>query len=1351
MKTSFCRVVLVFLASLSVYGLTACSGGGSSSTSSGGATTTPPAAVPTVTSISPAKVDAGTAATPLTVTGTNFTSTSAVQVGGTVEPTTYVSATQITASVPAGQLASGASLPIIVLNGNSTSATGAAVNLEIDNPSPVITSFTPSALVAGSASRTLAITGSGFVPTTTIQTNGTSRSTEYISDTQVNVVFTAADLAAGSTIALTAVNAAPGGGTSAAASLPVNYLVPLIESLAPAAVLVGTATPTTITVNGLDFTAATTVMVNATAHPITLVSSTQLTFVLSVAEQAAVSTLSVTVTNPAPGGGTSLARALSVSPPTQTPIITSLDPTAFVVGSPTTLLTVTGTNLTFSCVVQWNGTPLVTTSFSVNGTDASFLTATVPSSLLATAGTAMVTVTSPTAAVPLSNAVAVTIGNPPAPTLTSISPNYGPIGTVTPITLYGTGFTSSTTVSLNGTALPATYNVSDTGSSGFGSSSGSLSLALPASVLTVPGNYSFTVSTPAPGGGTSAPQIFSAYIPLVSNSMVYNPVDGLIYASIPGSVTSQMGNSIVSVNPQTGAMGTPIFVGSEPDKLALTADGHYLWVGLDGASAVRKVDLVAKTAGLQFSLPLVNGGIYDPAATPAALAALPGATDSVIVALSNTNFNSNVGLAIFDTGVARANVASNSNYGNQVYALQVDGTRDEVYAGGNGAYDTFTYDANGLTLKTAVANVNTASTAQDEMQLLPGKLLTDFGQVFDPEAGALLGTLYVSGQNVAQGAAFADIATNKIFMVDTTSGYLYSGFNQIQVFNLADYSSTGVTIPVNVPANVYPLYNSVAPTRLTRWGANGLAFHTPFGIYSLQSNSIVDLSSTSADLGVTLAGGGSSVTGDNTTFTAQITNSGPSAATDVVLTAQPPASGVIVSATSTLGTCSIVGGISCPIGSMASGATATVTLTVLQTTAGTSTVSVQVAGSATDANAANNSATASATITGAAYNVAPVLTSISPAAIVTGSPDTTLTVMGAGFTSASTVMLGATALTTSFATATQLTATVPAASIVQMGWAPVTVSTPTPGSGGPGGGVSAPLPLTVYSVITLGANHILYDPYSRQIMASVGSGSSTITGNSIAAINPDTASVGTPVSIGSQPTNLALSSDGQILYTVLTGSQSVARYNMLTGQPDFTYAVPANSSFDGGIVPRGIAVQPGSENTIALDLASFTGNAIYDFDPVNKTAAIRGQATGPYSGSCISFLDAGDLLAFDTDTSGSTLDHYVVNSAGFQYYNYSQYTTSTLNHFGCFKLSGGLAYANGGGIANPATTPATPVATLAGATGGGFSTSQALAPDASLQRAFYPAISLSGYTGSATDGITAFDLNTYQPTLTLAA
>ena len=527
-------------------------------------------------------------------------------------------------------------------------------------------------------------------------------------------------------------------------------------------------------------------------------------------------------------------------------------------------------------------------------------------------------------------------------------------------------------------------------------------------------------------------------------------------------------------------------------------------------------------------------------------------------------------------------------------------------------------------------------------------------------------------------------------------------------------------------------------SRLTRWGTNGLAFRTSQGLYSLRSNLVKDLSTTSADLGVTLAVSGGTTTGSTTTYTATVSNAGSSAATNVALTASIPATGVLQSVTPFAGVCSTSNGISCDLGGLANGASVTVAFAVLQSASGSATLTAQISASETDPTASNNQAAATATITGSAYNIAPAITAISPSSILSGSTDTVVTVTGSGFSSGSVVQLGGTALATTYTSAIGLVATVPAAQLTTLGWSALTVANPTPG-----GGTSNPLPLSVYSVITLGVNHILYDPYSRKIMASVGSGSSTVNGNSIVAITPDTATVGSPVSIGSQPTNLALTSDGQNLYTVLAGSQSVARFNMLTQQADYTYAVPANSGFYRGIALRGVATVPGTENTIVLDIAAYSGNAIYDFDPANQTAAIRGQATGPYTGSCNQFLDATHMVDFNID-SFPVLDQYIIGSTGFTTNSSGQlYTQSTLNQFGCFKLSGGIAFADGGGVANPASFPAVQLGVFATASGAGYLGEGNVAPDASLQQTYFVVNSAGAEYSSTADSIESFNNNTY--------
>lgn len=66
------------------------------------------------------------------------------------------------------------------------------------------------------------------------------------------------------------------------------------------------------------------------------------------------------------------------------------------------------------------------------------------------------------------------------------------------------------------------------------------------------------------------------------------------------------------------------------------------------------------------------------------------------------------------------------------------------------------------------------------------------------------------------------------------------------------------------------------------------------GFVSLRSSLVQDLSAVSADLGVALAVTGAGTTGTNSTYTATVTNNGPSPATGVGLNALVPSSGTLV-------------------------------------------------------------------------------------------------------------------------------------------------------------------------------------------------------------------------------------------------------------------------------------------------------------------------------------------------------------------------------------------------------------------------------------------------------------------------
>jgi len=300
---------------------------------------------------------------------------------------------------------------------------------------------------------------------------------------------------------------------------------------------------------------------------------------------------------------------------------------------------------------------------------------------------------------------------------------------------------------------------------------------------------------------------------------------------------------------------------------------------------VRKVDLTTGTAGLQFPIG-PSGSSND---TVAALAALPGAPDSVVVSTYYGGYTTPTGVAltIYDNGVARPNSVQFATYAPFPWALLVNGTTSEIYGPGEvftpDAYITYSYDANGVTQKSSTnSTLSYAMNNTDDVQIVGNTLYTSYGQGVNAETGALLGTFYSTGTTVAQGAITVDTSLGKAFILEGSSGaWNSSGFGVasavLGAFNTADYSATSST-PISVSIPLFRAsYQYAGPTgsRLTRWGNNGLAFRGTGGFVSLRSNLVQDLSSLNADVAVSITAPSSASTGTNATFTATVKNNGP--------------------------------------------------------------------------------------------------------------------------------------------------------------------------------------------------------------------------------------------------------------------------------------------------------------------------------------------------------------------------------------------------------------------------------------------------------------------------------------------
>jgi uncharacterized protein (TIGR03437 family) len=158
---------------------------------------------------------------------------------------------------------------------------------------------------------------------------------------------------------------------------------------------------------------------------------------------------------------------------------------------------VNGFGFLVGSTVQWNGSPLSTNY--VSGTQ---LTATVPTNLIASTGTASVSVLNPGGTT--FNTVTFAI-NAPTPSNLSLSPNSATAGGPGfTLTVSGSGFLVGSVVQWNGSPLSTNY-VSGT----------QLTASVSASQIASQGNASVTVVNP--GGVTSAAAIFPIIAPIPSN------------------------------------------------------------------------------------------------------------------------------------------------------------------------------------------------------------------------------------------------------------------------------------------------------------------------------------------------------------------------------------------------------------------------------------------------------------------------------------------------------------------------------------------------------------------------------------------------------------------------------------------------------------------------------------------------------------------------------------------------------------------------------------------------------------------------------------------------------------------
>jgi len=189
-------------------------------------------------------------------------------------------------------------------------------NKKSKNPVPVLTSVSPTAAAAGGAGFTLTTNGTGFVSGSVVHWNGATRTTAFVSGTQLTAAIPASDLASAGTAQVTVVSPTPGGGTSSPVAFTIDPVAPVlaITGLDPIGVAAGHPS-FELFVTGTGFVQGATVQWNGANRATTFVSTTQVKAAIAAVDVANPVSVPVTVTNPAPAGGTSNALIFVVTTP----------------------------------------------------------------------------------------------------------------------------------------------------------------------------------------------------------------------------------------------------------------------------------------------------------------------------------------------------------------------------------------------------------------------------------------------------------------------------------------------------------------------------------------------------------------------------------------------------------------------------------------------------------------------------------------------------------------------------------------------------------------------------------------------------------------------------------------------------------------------------------------------------------------------------------------------------------------------------------------------------------------------------------------------------------------------------
>ena len=222
------------------------------------------------------------------------------------------------------------------------------------------------------------------------------------------------------------------------------------------------------------------------------------------------------------------------------------------------------------------------------------------------------------------------------------------------------------------------------------------------------------------------------------------------------------------------------------------------------------------------------------------------------------------------------------------------------------------------------------------------------------------------------------------------------------------------------------------------------------------------------------------------------------------------------------------------------------------------------------------------------------------------------------------------------------------------------------------------------NTINLTANDLVYDSVTNKIYASIPSANGA-NGNSIGIINPITRVLENTVFIGSEPTILAISDNGQYIYSGFSGTSTVRRFDVSSQTAGIQFSLGSDSS-TGSYYAEDIEVMPGQATTIAISRKNNGFSPRHEGVVIYDNNVMRPTTTPDHTGSNrIEFTSQNSLIGYNNETTEFGIRRLSVNSSGVSNVSVTQNVLS--NFYLDFIYKDNYMYSFDGKVVDVSTAP----------------------------------------------------------------